>query len=119
MSNDSELKTVYIPKDKVEHLVIKTLLESSGIECFMLNEGVQNLFGFGEIGGYNLITGPIQIQVTKDNVNKANNLINEGFADKDDINRNNIPLNCPAYNSIMEGLLQCPDYGLALFQNQL
>ena len=80
MSNDSELMTVYIPKDKAEHLVIKTLLESFGIECFLLNEG---------------------------------------FADKDDINRNNIPLNCPACNSITEGLLQCPDCGLALFQNQL
>ena len=45
MSNDSKLITVYIPKDKAEHLVIEALLDSADIESFSLNSGVQNLFG--------------------------------------------------------------------------
>ena len=46
------------------------------IEFFSLNEGVQNLFGAGEIGGYNIVTGAIEIQVAEKNVEKANKLIN-------------------------------------------
>ena len=37
MSNDSKLITVYIPKDKAEHLVIEALLDSFGIETNSLN----------------------------------------------------------------------------------
>jgi len=76
MSNDSQLITVYIPKNKADYLVIRSLLDSVGIECFSLNEGVQNLFGGGEIGGYNIAAGAIEIQVSKENVEKAIAIIN-------------------------------------------
>ena len=75
MSNDSKLITVYIPKNKAEHLVIETLLNSAGIESFSLNEGVQNLYG-DAVGGFNVFAGAIEIQVTEENVEKATELIN-------------------------------------------
>jgi len=76
MSNDTKLITIYIPKDKADYLVIGSLLDSAGIEYFVLNEGVQNLIGFGEIGGFNIVTGAIEIQVAEKNVEKAIELIN-------------------------------------------
>ena len=76
MSNDSKLITVYIPKDKAEHLVIEALLDSAGIEAFSLNLGVQNLFEGGGIGGFNVFAGVVEIQVAEGNVAKAIKLIN-------------------------------------------
>ena len=71
MTNDSKLITVYIPKDKAEHLVIEALLDSAGIESFSLNENVTNLYG-----GLNIVSGGIEIQVAEENVDKVNELIN-------------------------------------------
>ena len=76
MSNDSKLVTIYRPKDRSEYYVISGLLDSARIEYFSLNEGVQNLFGAGELGGFNIATGGIEIQVTENNVDKVNELIN-------------------------------------------
>ena len=76
MSNDSKLVTRNKPKDRSEYYVITGLLDSAGIEYFSLNEGVQNLFGAGEIGGFNIATGAIEIQVSIENVEKVNELIN-------------------------------------------
>jgi len=76
MSNDSKLVTIYKPKDRAEYYVITGLLDSVGIEYFSLNEGVQNLFGAGELGGFNIATGAIEIQVTENNVDEVNELIN-------------------------------------------
>ena len=76
MANDSKLITVYIPNDQADYLVIGSLLDSAGIEYFSLNAGVQNLFGGGEIGGYNIAAGAIEIQVSEENVDIANKLIN-------------------------------------------
>ena len=75
MSNDSKLVTRNKPKDRSEYYVITGLLDSAGIEYFSLNEGVQNLIG-GEIGGFNVAAGAIEIQVAEGNVDKSINLIN-------------------------------------------
>ena len=45
MSNDSKLITIYRSQDKADYLIIEALLDSEGIEYFLLNAGVQNLFG--------------------------------------------------------------------------
>ena len=74
MSNDSKLITVYIPKNKAEHLVIEALLDSAGIKSLSLNAGVQNLIGAGAV--FNVAAGAIEIQVTEEYVEKAIELIN-------------------------------------------
>ena len=74
MSNDSKLITIYIPKNKAEHLVIETLLNSAGIESFSLNAGIQNLIGAG--AAFNVAAGAIEIQVAEGDADKAIKLIN-------------------------------------------
>ena len=74
MSNDSKLITVYIPKNKAEHLVIEALLNSAGIESFALNAGIQSLIGAG--ASFNVGAGAIEIQVKEENVDTAIKLIN-------------------------------------------
>ena len=71
MSNDSKLVTIYKPKDRAEYYVISGLLDSAGIEYFSLNEGVQKLIGAGEIGGFNIATGAIEIKVSEENIKKV------------------------------------------------
>ena len=74
MSDCSTLITVYIPKNKAEHLIIEALLDSAGIETFTLNAGIQSLIGAG--ASFNVGAGAIEIQVAEENVEKANELIN-------------------------------------------
>ena len=71
MSNDSKLITIYRPQDKADYLIIEALLDSEGIEYFLLNAGVQDLFG-----GLNIVSRGIEIQVSEENVKKATELIN-------------------------------------------
>ena len=71
MSNDSKLVTIYKPKNRAEYLVITGLLDSAGIEYFLLNENVTNLYG-----GLNIVSRGIEIQVSEENVEQATELIN-------------------------------------------
>ena len=75
MKTNSKLITIYTPKDRTEYFVISGLLDSAGIKYLSLNEGVQNLFGAGEIGGFNILTGGIKIQVTEEDAEEAINII--------------------------------------------
>jgi hypothetical protein len=53
-----------------------SLLEGAGIKFFIKNEGLQNLFGAGQIGtSYNPIVGVPEIQVFQGDVDKANELL--------------------------------------------
>ncbi len=46
--------------------IAKSLLADAGIESLAKGEGVQYLFGLGRIGaGYNVITGPVELQVMR------------------------------------------------------
>ena len=75
MSNDSKLITIYISQNKTDILtkipIIEALLNSAGIEYFLLNENVTNLYG-----GLNIVSRGIEIQVSEENVEKVTELIN-------------------------------------------
>jgi hypothetical protein len=43
--------------------VAKSLLEGVGIPYFAKGEVLQNIIGIGQVGGYNVVTGPVQIEV--------------------------------------------------------
>lgn len=56
----------------------KSLLDDAGIKFFIKNEGLQNLFGAGQIGtGYNPIIGVPEIQVFQSDVDDAKELLND------------------------------------------
>lgn len=111
--NDSKLVTVYIPNNEAEHLAVVGILSSAGIPCYSKNAGVQNLFGAGQIGtGFNILTGPIQIQVAENAVENAKEIISNVLSDQKDFAVSEIPAICPACDSATKGLPQCPDCGL-------
>jgi hypothetical protein len=43
--------------------VAESLLEGVGIPYFAKGEVLQNIIGIGQVGGYNVVTGPVQIEV--------------------------------------------------------
>jgi hypothetical protein len=56
--------------------VIKSILDEAGIRFFAKGENIQNLFGFGVLGtGFNIVTGPIEIQVLEENADYARELL--------------------------------------------
>ncbi|MBS4021891.1 MAG: DUF2007 domain-containing protein [Dethiobacter sp.] len=67
-----ELVTVLVTRDMGELMIAKSLLEAEGIYCFAKGEKIQNLFGYGSLGaGYNLLVGPVQLQVADADANDA------------------------------------------------
>jgi hypothetical protein len=55
----------------------QSLLENEGIENSVRGENVQDLFGVGRLGGYNLITGPAELWVRADDEERARKLLDE------------------------------------------
>jgi len=64
--NDRHLVTVLEIVDPAVLPVAKSLLEDAGIPYLMKGEGIQDLWGVGQIGGFNPISGPIELQVAED-----------------------------------------------------
>lgn len=61
-----ELVTVFVSGDPVRLAMAKLALESAGIPFLTKGEGVQDLIGAGRLfAGFNLATGPVQIQVPR------------------------------------------------------
>jgi hypothetical protein len=56
----------------------KTTLESAGIAFIAKGEGIQDLFGVGRIpGGVNFITGPVQLQVAREDAPDGRRLLRD------------------------------------------
>jgi len=115
---DIRFVTVFQPENEYEHLTAISLLENAGIIFYSKNAQLRNLFGIGQIGsGYNLVTGPIQIQVAEKNYEKAQKVLFEedilkGFGDYQ------IPELCPACGSQIKDTSKCPECGLALIPSE-
>lgn len=63
MIPSADLVTVAEPEDPIHRSVVESALEDAGIPFLVRNADIQSLFGAGQIGGFNLLTGPIAIQV--------------------------------------------------------
>ena len=82
-SPHSDLETVFEATEPVDQMWVESLLEEAGIAYFTANEGVQNLFGVGQIGGFNLVTGPIAVRVPVADADRARDLIAQGLAERE------------------------------------
>lgn len=60
--------------------VAKSLMQSEGIPYMVPGEGVQDLAGLGRIGGFNIVFGPVELQVRARDADVARALL-EGIAD--------------------------------------
>lgn len=69
--------TVLETSDPALLAVAKSLLEEAGIGFFAKGEAIQDLFGAGRLGGFNLITGPVELQVSADDAAEAGSVLLE------------------------------------------
>lgn len=82
---DSKLITLYRPADEAEMAVICSLLEAAGIRFSTTNVQTQNLFGAGVLGtGYNLLSGPIVIQILEEDRASGQAVIDRYLGSADD-----------------------------------
>jgi hypothetical protein len=68
----SHVVTVFASGDPAAVIMAKLILEGEGIRFVTEGEGVQDFFGFGRaLGGFNPITGPVQLRVASENAELA------------------------------------------------
>ncbi|KKM11226.1 hypothetical protein SY88_09815 [Clostridiales bacterium PH28_bin88] len=71
-----ELVTVLATGDPALIAIAKSILECAGIKYFAKGERLQDLFGYGRLGpGFNPLTGPVEIQVARDDEEAARDLL--------------------------------------------
>ncbi len=71
-ARDGGVVTVFTTSNAVEMVMAKLALGNSGIHFVVEGEGVQDLVGLGRsFGGFNPLTGPMQIRVASEMVAKA------------------------------------------------
>lgn len=72
----SELTTVFTTGDAALLPFIESLLTGASIRFFVMNESAQDLFGMGRVGtSYNVVTGPVVIQVAREDAATAKELL--------------------------------------------
>lgn len=87
MAEDERAVTVFESGNPALVAVAKSILDDAEILYSVQGENVQHLFGFGSIGtGYNLLTGPIRIQVMPEDEEAARVLLDQVTASEDDFN---------------------------------
>jgi len=78
MSDDLDLVTIFESGNAALLAIAKSILDGAEIPYMVKGEGLQNLFGMGQIGsGFNLITGPAEIQVNREDEFSARALLAE------------------------------------------
>jgi hypothetical protein len=86
----TDLVTIFETGDAAAIALVKSLLDSAGIEFAAKGENIQDLFGVGRFpGGVNLVTGPVAFQVRPEDAAKAKSLLSDledggGGEEKDD-----------------------------------
>lgn len=74
-----EMVTVFVAADPAEQALAESTLRGSGIPFATHNAGVQHLVGAGQVGGFNVATGPPEIQVTATDAERATRLLREAL----------------------------------------
>jgi len=78
MSTESDLITIFESGNQGIIAFVKSILDSAEIPYLVKGENIQNLFGLGVIGtGFNPISGPVQIQVNREDESAARELLAE------------------------------------------
>ena len=74
----SDLVTVYETGDPAAIALAKSLLESAGIEFIAKGDTIQDVIGLGRFpGGTNLLTGPVEFQVSPKDAAKAKSILSD------------------------------------------
>lgn len=71
-----DLVTVVETGNPFDIAVAESLLAEAEVPYWKQGDGLQDLFGWGRIGaGYNLVTGPVRIQVERQDLERARQLL--------------------------------------------
>ena len=79
-----DLVTVLETGNPFEIAVAESVLSEAEISYWKQGDAIQDLFGAGRIGGlgYNLLTGPVEIQVEREHSRQARELLESLAADE-------------------------------------
>lgn len=72
---DEGLVCVLETGDPAEMAFVESLLLEAGIDYTKQGDRVQDLFGIGRLGGFNVLTGPARLLVAKEEADAAKELI--------------------------------------------
>lgn len=76
MAEESDIVTVFETGNAALVALAKSLLDGADITYVVKGENLQSLFGGGIIGtGFNLVVGPVQIQVHRDDLAVAREIL--------------------------------------------
>ena len=75
MSSDSDEVTVLEVHDPIQQALVESVLTDYDVPYMVRNEGVQHIIGAGQLGGTNVLTGPVIIQVPRSEAARARELI--------------------------------------------
>ena len=81
---DLDLVTVLSTPNAGEIALVRSLLEEADIPFMVKNEGVQDLFGLGRLGGYNPFMGSVHFRVKRIDIEIARQAL-AYFIDSDEI----------------------------------
>src|SRR6185503_17493716 len=74
---DEPLVTVLETGDPAEMALVESLLMEGHIPYVKQGDGVQDLFGMGRVGGFNVLTGPARLLVAKKKAEAAREIIRD------------------------------------------
>lgn len=57
--------------------VVRSALEAGEVDCFIENEGVQNLFSMGSLGGLNPLMGTVKVYIRTEDRARAETLLKD------------------------------------------
>ena len=72
---DLELVSVLQTADEGLAALVKSIFDADNIRYFVKGEGVQDLLGWGRIGGFNYVVGPVEFLVRQDDADRARALL--------------------------------------------
>jgi Putative prokaryotic signal transducing protein len=82
---DIEMASVLRTADEGLASLVKSMFDGDGIRYVVRGEGLQDLLGWGRVGGFNYIVGPAEFLVHQDDADRARTLLQTeaaGLADE-------------------------------------
>jgi len=73
--NSDDFHLIFEDGDQFRAEVVKSALEAGDIDCFIQNEGVQNLFSMGSMGGLNPLMGTVKVYIRTEDRARAEALL--------------------------------------------
>jgi hypothetical protein len=75
--SSEEFHLIFEDGDPLRAEVVKSVLEAGGIDCFIENAGIQNLFSLGGIGGLNPLIGTAKVFIRTEDRARAEALLGD------------------------------------------